>query len=409
VSTFYQVNKIVRQHISSLAINDMTKPKICLVSSIPLLFWSFYRPLLERLKLEGFEIHLCSSNEPELDYFEEQEIKVWPMSIIRSITPLSDIRTFFRLIRLFKLERFDVLHAHTPKAGLLAMTAALIAGLKVRIYTCHGLPLETETGWKRWILKICEKLSFKCASKTLVVSNSLLEKVRQYNIYQGNKSVVLLHGTACGVDLKRFTKSAELTKQAKQIRKKLNITSDTLIIGFVGRLVPDKGIGDLLDVYHDLHPSYKNIHLLVIGDYEPHRGILSQIQKNMLNDRDNVTHLNFTQHIEEYYSAMDILVLPTKREGFPYVLLESAAMELPVVATRVTGCVDAVIDGETGFLVPPNDLTELSIAIQKLINNLQLRQSFGKAGRARVEQYFNVDMLVEAHMKTYKTLMQYNK
>ena len=145
----------------------------------------------------------------------------------------------------------------------------------------------------------------------------------------------------------------KLFEEAKQFRDESNVSHNDILIGFIGRLVPDKGIDILLDAFSSLFSKYDNIKLIVIGDYEPHRGRLTDRQIQLLKNDSKIFHVDFTYDIEKYYAAMNILVLPTKREGFPYTLMEAAAMELPVVATKVTGCIDAVIDGETGLLVEP--------------------------------------------------------
>jgi len=380
------------------------KSKICLMSSIPVTLWSFYRSLLICLKNEGIEVHICSSTGPELWALKNEGVKTWPVPIIRQIAPFEDLRSLFKLVRIFRRQRFDIVHAHTPKAGLLGMIASRLAGVKNRIYTCHGLPLETEQGLKRLILKICEKITFCCATKVLVVSQSLLQKVRDYGICNSDKATVLLEGTACGVDLRRFTKDEVLQSRAEKVRAELGISDDDILVGFIGRLVPDKGIGVLLKAFCTLIKEYKNIHLVIIGDYEPHRGCLSDKEVDLLDNHIKITHIAFTNDIEKYYAAMNMLVLPTRREGFPYALLEAAAMELPVIATKVTGCVDAVSDGVSGILVNVDDATELYEAILKLAIDHDLRNKFGKKGRKRVEKLFDSKRLINEHIQLYEKI-----
>jgi glycosyltransferase involved in cell wall biosynthesis len=265
--------------------------------------------------------------------------------------------------------------------------------------------METEHGIKRFIIKICEKITFNFATKVLVVSSSLLEKVCDYDICKGDKATVLLNGTACGVDLKRFSKSDELLDKANRIRRKFDILDNEILIGFVGRLVPDKCIGVLLNAFSDLCSKYETIRLIVIGDYEPHRGHLSSDHIKLLNSHEKIIHVSFTHQIEEYYAAMNILVLPTRREGFPYTLLEAAAMELPVIATKVTGCIDAVVDGKTGLLIEPQNSLLLSIALEKLIQSEELRDQMGHNARQRVKEKFTSERLLDAHVKLYQNLL----
>lgn len=178
------------------------------------------------------------------------------------------------------------------------------------------------------------------------------------------------------------------------------------VIGVVvGRLVPDKGIHILVESFVRLYESSPNIRLLIIGDFEPHRGRLPDKTTQALNNHPRIVHVGFTHQIEPYYAAMDMLVLPTRREGFPYTILEAAAMGLPVAATEVTGCVDAVLEGRTGFLVPPEDVTALTAAIQKLLASPRLRQQMGCEGTKRVEEEFTSQRLLDAHVQLYRGML----
>ena len=377
-----------------------------MLSSIPVTLWSFYRKLPERLKDEGINLEICSSPGKELDYFRKQfGISVHQVDILREITPWRDVLAILKLVKIFKRNRYDLVHGHTPKAGLLGMIAATLTGVKCRIYTCHGLPLETESGLKRRLLVWAERVSCALANRVLVVSQSLLNALSKYKICSETKLTILANGSACGVDLNRFTPTTELIKKSKVIRKNYSISSDDIVIGFIGRLVPDKGIHILVESFVRLYESNPNIRLLVLGDFEPHRGRLSDETTEVLSNHPGIIHAGVTDEIEQYYAAMDMLVLPTRREGFPYTILEAGAMGLPAIATKVTGCVDAVIDGQTGLLVPPENVTALMAAIQKLLASPQLRRQMGQEARNRVEEKFTSQHLLDAHVKLYRKML----
>jgi len=382
------------------------QPKICLISSIPVTLWSFYRGLIRQLRDYGFSITLISSDLPELHTMEKElDCSIFPAEISRQITPLQDMLTILKLVRLFRRNRYDLVHAHTPKAGLLGMIAARIAGIKNRVYTCHGLPLETESGLKRQLLACAERASCALAHQVLVVSHSLVDKLSKYKICSKSKLTVLGEGTACGVDLNRFTVTPELFKKSRDIRNNYGISEKDLVVGFIGRLVPDKGIHILVESFARLHESNPGIRLLVLGDFEPHRGRLSDDTIEILRNHGGITRCGFTPEIELYYAAMDMLVLPTRREGFPYTLLEAAAMGLPVIATRVTGCVDAVVDGVTGLLVEVDDVQEMFEAMLRLAKDPELRKRLGRQGRKRVESMFDSAVLIQEHTNLYNKLL----
>jgi len=348
------------------------------------------------------ELEICSSPGNELEFFHQRfRVKTHPMQITRQITPLQDLLGIFRMICLFRKRRINLVHAHTPKAGFIAMTAARLAGVKCRIYTCHGLPLETEKGLKRWLLIMTERIICSLSQLVLVVSNSLQQKILENKLCSSKKVTMIGNGTACGIDLNRFTRNKKIEDQAFELKKKCNLTPENLVIGFIGRLVPDKGIHILVDSFLLLSESMRNIRLFVIGDFEPHRGRLPDATVEILNNHPSIIRCAFTDEIETYYAAMDILVLPTRREGFPYALLEAAAMGLAVIATKTTGCVDAVLDGQTGFLVPANDVIALKAVMQTLLGSSQLRRRMGQAARKRIEQQFSSKFFLEAHIKLY--------
>jgi glycosyltransferase involved in cell wall biosynthesis len=385
---------------------QVKKTKICFVSSIPVTLWSFYRCLIEDLMKKGWEVEICSSAGQKLDEFQARySVKTHAISIPRQITPWQDIKTVWALRRLFRARRYDIVHAHTPKAGLLAMIAAALAGIKVRLYTCHGLAFETESGWKKQLLIASEKLSFGLAHQVLVVSRSVYEKLKCNHIGRPDKMHILGDGTACGIDIGRFTPDPAKQEQARMIKEKLGIQSQHKVVGFVGRLVPDKGVHVLVESFLELYQHDPDVRLLIVGELEPHRGSLSENILSVIQSHPGIVRVGFTDQIEIYYLLMNILVLPTRREGFPYTLIEAGAMEIPVIATRVTGCIDAVIDHQTGILIPPESPSDLTRAIQTLLYDKSLAQSMGRQARDRVVKQFSSERLTKLHLNLYQEIL----
>jgi glycosyltransferase involved in cell wall biosynthesis len=362
--------------------------------------------LISQLKERGFSVTLISSDLLELHEMNKKlGCSIFPADISRRITPCRDVLTMLKLVKLFRQNRYDIIHAHTPKAGLLGMVAAAAAGIKCRIYTCHGLPLESESGLKRRLLAYAERTSCALAHQVLVVSNTLSQKLKAYGLCRSSKMRILGDGSACGVDLSRFSPTAELIEKGKVVRRNHSVSLDGTVIGFVGRLVPDKGIQCLVESFARLYEQNPDIRLLVLGDFEPQRGRLPDETTEMLRSHPGIIHIGFTYEIEPYYAAMDIVTLPSRREGFGLTLIEAGAMGLPVVATNVTGCVDAVVDGRTGLLVPPDSVTALTNAIAKLLASPPLRREMGSRARKRVEDKFTSARLVDAHVRLYSEML----
>jgi glycosyltransferase involved in cell wall biosynthesis len=379
---------------------------ICFVSSVPSTLWSFYRHLIQVLIQRGWTVEICSSPEKKLDEFRTTYgIKTHGIPIPRRITPWQDIKTIYALRRLFRTQKYAIVHAHTPKAGLLAMVAASLAGIKVPLYTCHGLAFETEYGWKKRLLIWSEKLSFGLAHRILVVSPSVREKLKENRIGRPEKIQILGDGTACGIDIQRFSPDSVKQEQSQIIKQKLGLQSQHKIVGFVGRLVPDKGIHVLVESYLEIYQQDFNVRLLIVGDFEPHRGNLPEKVLAIIQNHPGIIRISFTDQIELYYLIMNILVLPTRREGFPYTIIEAGAMGIPVIATNVTGCVDAVIDNQTGLLVSSESSGELMHAIRKLLYDKQLALRMGQQARERIIKKFSSDKLSDLHIQLYQELI----
>lgn len=359
------------------------------------------------MKARGFEVHVVSAPGEALDEFARRSgVTAHPVAMRRRITPLRDLATTIRLWRLLRRLRPEVVHAHTPKGGLLGMIAAWAARVPVRFYSLLGLPLLTANGPRGHILGWTERTSFLLSHRVLCISHSLREIVLERRIGRARKIGVLRRGSAFGVDAHGRFHPGTVGPRARQAeRTRLGIADDALVVGFVGRLVREKGLAELIAAWEILREDFPRLHLVVAGSPEPHDPLPEAVARRM--DRDPRIHL--AGHVAEpapLYAAMDLLALPTYREGFGQVSLEAAAMGLPVVATRVPGCVDAIRDGVTGLLVPPRDPVELAAAIRRYLLDPALRIDHGRAGRERVLRDFRPEDLAVATFEEYARLLR---
>jgi lipopolysaccharide/colanic/teichoic acid biosynthesis glycosyltransferase/glycosyltransferase involved in cell wall biosynthesis len=357
--------------------------KLVHVTTVPQTL-AFLRGQIAYMKAAGFDVSAISSPGPELRTFADQEgIEVHPVEMPRRITPLGDLVALFRLVRILRKMRPDIVHSHTPKGGLLGMTAAWLAGVPVRAYTMHGLPLETATGIKRTLLRLAERVSCALARRVYAVSESLRRRAAAEGLCPADKISVLGAGTVNGVDAAKRFAPTPCSYEAAAARRACSIPSEVRVVGFVGRIVRDKGVEDLTAAWMELRERFPDLHLLVVGTFEPQDPISAGAEAILRSDP-RVRLAGHVDSMRAMYSIMDVVVLPTHREGFPQVPLEAAALERPVVATKVTGCVDAVVDGETGTLVEPRDGHALAEALAAYLADPELRKRHGRAGRARV-------------------------
>jgi glycosyltransferase involved in cell wall biosynthesis len=367
----------------------------------------FLKGQIGYMKTRGLEIHAISSaGEFLIEFAQQEQVSVDAVTMHRSITPLQDIYAIAQLWQHLRRVRPQIVHSHTPKGGLLGTISAWLAGVPIRIYHIRGLPLMTAKGYKRFLLWWSEKVSCLLANQVLCVSYSIRDVVVSEDLCPANKVKVLLNGSGNGVDAKGQFNCDRFGENVRQeTRRKYGIPEDSLVVGFVGRIVRDKGVGELVLAWKILRLEFPNLHLLVVGSFEPQDAVSKDVESLLKSDpRIHLTGLEW--NTPPLYAAMDILTLPTYREGFPNVPLEAAAMQLPVVATQIPGCIDSVENGVTGILVPPRNIDALVDGLRTYLKDPELRCQHGQAGRDRVLQKFRQEAIWEALYQEYKQLLQ---
>lgn len=358
------------------------------------------------LREAGVSVSVVSSPGPELDAFAAATgADAHGVPMPRAITPLSDLRSVRDLARYLRDLRPDLVHAHTPKGGLLGMAAARLAGVPARVYHMRGLPLMGASGGRRALLRWTERVSCGLAHRVICVSHSLREVALRERLCPPERLTVIAGGSGQGVDADGRFDPARLPPGTRaDVRARLEIPPDAVVAGFVGRLVRDKGIVELWEAWRGLRGAVPSLHLLLVGPWEDTDPVPAEVRRGL--EADPRVHLaGAHRDTPPFYAAMDLLVLATYREGFPNVPLEAASMGLPVLATRIPGCVDAVADGSTGTLVPPRDAAALADALRRYAGDPALRAAHGAAGRARVARDFRQEVIWEGIFAEYAALL----
>lgn len=345
------------------------------------------------LREKGYDVTLIASPSSELyNYSEIEDVNVYPIEMTREISIFKDIISLIKIIKYFVKLRPDICNTGTPKAGLLGIIAAYITGVPVKIYTLRGLRYEGSKGYKKHILKTVEKLTCQFADVVICISPSLQDKAVNDGVVAREKTMIIGSGSSNGIDVKEYQLTDEVKSNVKALRKELHIHDTDFIIGFVGRKNKDKGLDELVDSYKILTKSYSNIKLLIVGPIESDSSISSKTNE-YINLNDNIIEVGFTKNVIPYYYLMDILVLPTYREGFGNVSIEAQATGTPVITTNVTGAKDTVKNNVTGLIVPPKNVEELAFAIEKVIQNVDLLDTMGKAAKKRAIEEFDSQII----------------
>jgi len=353
----------------------------------------------------GDEVHVVSSPGEKLDGFAMATGAAFhPVSMRRRITPVDDLRSLIRLWKLFRRIRPEVVHAHTPKAGLLAMLAAMGARVPIRVYNVLGLPLLTATGFRRFALTWSERIACFAAIDVLSISESISEELIHRQLCRAEKVRVLGQGGSFGIDaVRRFNPESVGIQTRNIVRQELGIPEDAPVIGFIGRLAREKGVGELVEAFDMLRAGFPSLRLLVVGPWEVHDPLPTETVSRLRTD----SSIHLVGEVSEparYLASLDVFTLPSYREGFGTVVLEAASMGLPVVASRVPGLVDSVEDGVTGRLVAARDSASLAAGLRSFLLNSEIRESQGKAGRIRVLRDFRDDALTTATFTEYDRL-----
>jgi glycosyltransferase involved in cell wall biosynthesis len=363
--------------------------------------WQFFDGQAAYFRAHGFEVHAASSPGPLLRKFGEvNHVEVHPVPIERRISLLKDIVSVWRLVQILRDVRPELLHAHFSKSGIIGMVAGFLARTPVRIYHNHGMALSSARGWKRAILWAVETLTCLLAHRVIYVAPSVLADAAKLHVCNSPKALAIL--SANGLDYsERFSRLLYGRSFWKQGRERLGIPADAFVVGYVGRILKIKGIDDLIRAWQALSTAHSTLHLVFVGEFD-RRDPISSWAEDMIRSDSRIHLTGFVEEPAAVYPIMDLLVLPSYHEGLGYSLLEAAAMELPVIGTRIPGIVDALQENINGLLVPTGCPAELAGAIGKYMRDPALAAAHGRAGRDFVVSRFQRSAVWESILEIYQ-------
>jgi len=376
------------------------RKSICVVVSS---IWTAEAVLLEQMAAmtKFYDVSLVA-NCDDKDRLRKQglDVDVLYVPMNRNPSPFKDLMCLITLARLFKKRRFDVVHSVTPKAGLLGMLAARLAGVPARVHTFTGQVWATRTGMGRTILKSMDRILAWAATDVLADSRSQLDFLRQQKVLAPDRGAVLANGSIRGVDASRFKPDGSARER---IRRELSIPDHCCVFLFVGRLNPDKGVLTLAQAFSQVARTHPDTLLLIVGPDEA--GMRPKIEQTCNEFLPRLRFVGNTSVPETYMAASDVLCLPSRREGFGNVVIEAAAAGLPAIASRIYGLTDAMVDGTTGLLHEPGDSSALASAMSQLADSPALRRTLSTAGRERVLHQFASENVIDALQFFYQDLL----
>lgn len=369
----------------------ITHPQTCLVVG----------PRLRALRRAGFQVTLvCAPGELLEATAADAGVDRVAMPMQRGMSPWQDLVSLLRLGALLWRLRPLLVEFSTPKAGLLGMMAAALCGVPHRVYMMRGLRLETASGWKRRVLIAAERMACACAHVVLCNSESLAARARALRLVPAPKLRVLGGGSSNGVDLDRFSPGAS------DLRKRLDIGRNAPVIGFVGRLTRDKGVPELIEAFAAVAAKHPEARLLLVGWFDAAEDAIDAGLRARIENHPHIHCTGFAGDTAPYYRAMDVLVLPTWREGFPNVVLEAQASGVPVVTTLSTGSRDSVVPEVTGLLIPPGYPQAIAESVLKLLDDPGRRRRMGRAARAWVREHYVDRRVLDMTVEFYRNLLE---
>lgn len=379
-----------------------TLPKIFRVSTVPQTLHTLIRHQADYLN-NHFDFVMASgvSDQTDTDY-GLLPYKYYKIPLIRSIHPLKDIKAIYVLYKILKKEKPDIIHSHTPKAGLVAMLAGWFAKVPIRFHSVAGMPLETTKGIKKDILMLVEKTTYACSSQVIPNSYGMKKFLESKKLVARHKIKLLANGGSLGIDIDYFKRSEAIEYEAKNLRERINIKKGDIVCCFVGRITKQKGVPELLEAFAEIFDKHSNVKLFLLGRMEKHLDALPKQYLKAIQTHPQIFYFGYQRDIRPYMALTDIFVFPSHREGLPNVVLQAAAMDLPSVVTDISGSNEIVQDGINGKIVPVRDKNALKNAVLFCVNNPKERIQMSEQARKMVMEKYNKKIVLESLKEEYE-------
>lgn len=384
----------------------MSKLKVIRVTTVPISLYSLLTGQLGFLNKYYEIIGVSSEGELRKEVESREGIKTIPIEMTRYISPIKDLKSVWQLYKLFKKEKPFIVHTHTPKAGITGMLAAKLANVPHRLHTVGGLPLIIEKGTKYKLLYWVEKITYLCSTKVFPISYGIRDYIVSKKIAGPKKLEIILNGSSNGIDTDFFNNDHFSEIENSTLRTALNIALDDFVFVFVGRLVGDKGINELVKAFSYLKDNKKNSKLILVGPYEAALDPLKKETIDEIKNNKNIISVGFQKDVRPYLAISSALVFPSYREGFGNVVAQAGAMGIPSIVSDITGCNEIIVNGKNGIIVPAQTVDPLLTAMLSFMEDAELVNTLKTNARKMIVDRYEQSAVWEAILDEYNVLHQ---
>ena len=378
--------------------------KLIRITTIPLSLEKLLEGQLTFMQ-KHYNVTAISGEKERLELFGETNgVATKHIELTRKITPFQDLKAVYVLYRFLKKEQPLIVHTHTPKAGIIGMIAAYFAKVPLRLHTVAGLPLMEAKGIKRKILNTVEVLTYKCASNVYPNSKGLYDFIISEKFAKPKKLKILGKGSSNGIDTTYFD-PALFTKDILDAKKaSFGIAQNNFVFVFVGRLVKDKGINEMVAAFQAIQKKHPKTTLLLVGPFENDLDPLQDKTTKAIESNSNIIHTGYQEDVRPFLALSNVLVFPSYREGFPNVVLQGGAMGLPSIVSNINGCNEIIKDHHNGILIPVKDQQATYNAMLELVENKTLYKSLATNARIAITENYSRDEMWQFLLKEYRNL-----
>ncbi len=386
----------------------MPKPKLIRITTVPISLEKLLEGQLSFMQ-SNFQVTAISAEPDRLaDFGRDNEVLVFPLEMTRQITPWKDLKALVKLVRYLRKERPEIVHTHTPKAGIVGMLAAKLAGVPIRLHTVAGLPLMEATGKKRWLLNTVEKLTYSCATGVYPNSKGLYDFILKEKFTKPEKLNIIAGGSSNGINTKHFNPELFRETEKQKLRNSLSINPNDFVFVFVGRLVGDKGINELVSAFKSLGAQNKNqgSKLLLVGSLETELDPLEQETIQEIETNPNIIAVGYQKDVRPYFAISNTLVFPSYREGFPNVVMQAGAMGLPAIVSNINGCNEIIKDSENGVIIPVKNTAAIQEVLSLFLEDKVFVSALKQKARPLIVERYEQSKVWTALLHEYNRLLK---